>query len=135
VVTPDPSLNYFLKILGLLDEQVCVCFRRDIRHVVIHLIALAAALFEIGGEGDHRRAERQFQSLKRRLVMSEAHDPVALAGENNFGELQDGVVGGGKAAIIGKFTDFGVGEVALNNGAKIMNLARAGPMGADPLSV
>lgn len=135
MIALDPPLNKFLEILSLLNEQVCICFSRDICHIVINLVSLAAALFEIGREGENRWPQCQFQSLKRRLVMAEANNPVALACDHNFGQLQDGVIGGGKAAIIGKLRNFGVGKVSFNNSAKIKNLLRTGPMGANPLGV
>lgn len=62
--------------------------------------------------------------------MPETYEPVARAGNHNFGQLQDSDIGGGKAAIIRKFWDFGVGKVSLNKSAKILNLRQTGPLRA-----
>jgi hypothetical protein len=63
-------------------------------------------------------------------MLPETYEPVARAGNHNLGQLQDSVVGGGKAAIIRKFWDFGVGKVSHNKSAKILNLRQTGPLRA-----
>ena len=82
------------------------------------------ALIEVGGKRDDGRPQCEFQGLKRRLMVAESYSPVTLTRDHDLGQLQNGIIGSGEAAVVGKFLDFRVGEVALNNGAKIINLLR-----------
>lgn len=44
-------------------------------------------------------------------MVAQADDTVALAGDHNLGELQDGVIGSGEAAIVGEGIKLGVPDV------------------------
>ena len=55
----------------------------------------------------------QFDGLGANLVMPRAcRYPVSGAGDNRFGQLQDGIVGRGKAPVLGKPGQRGVLQVA-----------------------
>ncbi|MCX6605178.1 MAG: hypothetical protein NTV52_16485 [Acidobacteria bacterium] len=100
MVGSDPQFNELLECFGVLNEKGCVRFRGDVCHVAIDLISLSAALVEVGGERKKRRSESDFQGQKCGLVMTEADDAVAFAGDHDLLELQDGVVCRGEAAVI-----------------------------------
>jgi hypothetical protein len=55
-------------------------------------------------------------------MVAQTHNAVAFASDHDLGELQDGIVGGGEAAILGKGVKLGVLEVALNDTAEVMDL-------------
>ena len=100
MVLSDPVFDELLKLFCFCDKKVGVCFRRDICHVVVNLISLAAASIKIRGEGENRRAHGNLQRLECRLMVPQPGDPVAFKSDYNLRKLENRVVGGGEAAVI-----------------------------------
>jgi hypothetical protein len=86
MVFPNPVFNDLPILFSLLNNKVCFSFGRYVGHVVIDLIPLPSAVLEVRGEWDRRWSERNFQRLKRRLMVPQANNAVALAGYHNLGD-------------------------------------------------
>jgi hypothetical protein len=101
MIVTNPLFNQLLKLVCFLNKEVCLSVCRHVGHIVIHLVPLATAPLEVGGETDDRTSQPNFQCLKGRLMMPQPGDTVALAGDDDPGELKHRIVGCGETAVSG----------------------------------
>jgi hypothetical protein len=130
----DPLLDELPKRLSLLQELANLGVCGHVRHVIIEHVMLSAAGLEIAHERRDSLPHRQLHGFKGGDVMALPHDTVAGTGDRHLGQLQDGIVGGGKSAVRRQARHLGIAQITCDDGPQAVELVAAWRVSLYPVS-
>ena len=125
MVLCNPLLNECAKLLGFLHQLLRLGFRHHLGVVVIENVPLAPARIKVACEVCNACAEGKLHGFKGRLVVSGPNHTVSRTGNRHFGQLEDGIIGGGKLAVSGEARNARILEVSPDNGPEALKFSVA----------
>lgn len=113
MICGNPALDQLEEILCFRDNLLDLRVSCDRRLVVVDHIALAPARFKEIEMARGRSTKRQPGRFKRNPVVTRYTCRLIACGQyGHFGSLQPGIVGGGKATVVGERLDRRVLKIA-----------------------